>query len=221
MSTVIEPVSSRVDSRTFVLDQAARLFRERGYAETSLRDIATACGIKTASLYYHFASKEEIVAEVLNTGVATVYEEAQRSVDALGEDAAPADRIRAAIAAHLRALLEIDDYTGANIRIFGHVSPHVRAVTMPQRERYEEWWRELLSAAAAAGAFRPGTDVRLVRLLLLGAMNWSVEWHQPRRGSADSVAAIARGLADMALNGVLADSDPEGARPRRNPVRKG
>jgi len=197
------PATARPDSRRLVLDQAARLFREHGYAETSLRDIAAACGMKTASLYYHFPSKEDIVAEVLNTGIANVAEEVRRRLAALGPAAPPADRLRAAISGHLHALLELDDFTGANIRIFGHVPPRVRAATMPQRESYEQLWRDLLADVAAQGAIRPGTDLRLLRLLLLGAMNWTVEWHKPRRNQADSVAAIADGLADLALHGCL------------------
>jgi AcrR family transcriptional regulator len=198
-------------SRLMVLDHAARLFRERGYAETSLRDIAGACGMKTASLYYHFASKDEIVVAVLNTGVARVSAEARRRVDALGE-AGQAERLHAAICGHLHALLQPNSYTGANIRIFGHVPPHVRAATMELREQYEQWWRDLLADAEAKGMIRRGTDLRTVRLLLLGAMNWAVEWHTPRAGENENVSAIADSLTGMALHGVFADTAaPSGA----------
>jgi AcrR family transcriptional regulator len=220
MSVATQPASElpQSGSRRLILDHAARLFRERGYAETSLRDIATVCGMKTASLYYHFASKEEIVIEVLNTGVTTVSEEAKRRVDMLGPDAPPAARLHAAISAHLHALLELDNYTGANIRIFGHVSPGVRAATMDQRERYEQWWRDLLSDAATRGAIRPDTDVRHLRLLLLGAMNWTVEWHRPRPDEKDSVEAIARSLTSMALHGAFTDPPTQPLRRRRTKI---
>ena len=219
MSAALKPASdpSQTGSRRLILDHAARLFRQRGYAETSLRDIATVCGMKTASLYYHFASKEEIVTEVLNTGVATVSEEARRRVDRLGPEAPPAQRVQAAISAHLHALLEQDDYSGANIRIFGHVPPHVRVATMDQREHYEQWWRDLLADASARGAIRPGTDLRHLRLLLFGAMNWSVEWHKPRPGPNDSVEAIARSLTTLALHGVFIAAPK---RPRRTKTGK-
>jgi AcrR family transcriptional regulator len=216
-----EAALPRPDSRRLVLDQAARLFRERGFAETSLRDIAGACGMKTASLYYHFPSKEDIVAEVLNTGIANVAAEVQRRIAALGPDAPPADLLRAGISGHLHALLELDDFTGANIRIFGHVPPRVRAATMAQREQYEQMWRDLLADAAARGAIRPGTDLRLLRLLLLGAMNWTVEWHKPRRNEADSVEAIARSLVDLALHGVFEAAPAPSARPRGAVARRG
>ena len=220
MSAALKPAPdpSHNGSRHMILDHAARLFRQRGYAETSLRDIATVCGMKTASLYYHFASKEEIVIEVLNTGVATVSEEARRRVDRLDPDAAPAERVQAAICAHLHALLEQDDYTGANIRIFGHVPPHVRVATMQSREQYDQWWRDLLADAAAHGAIRPGTDLAHLRLLLLGAMNWSVEWHKPRADK--SVEAIASSLTALALHGVFVEGSEPQKRPRRTKTGK-
>lgn len=217
MSAALKPASesTQTGSRRLILDHAARLFRERGYAETSLRDIATVCGMKTASLYYHFASKEEIVIEVLNTGVTTVSEEARRRVDLLGPNAPPADRLHAAISAHLHALLELDNYTGANIRIFGHVPPHVRNATLDHREHYEQWWRELLADAATRGAIQPNTDLSHLRLLLLGAMNWTVEWHKQRPDETDSVETIARSLTTMALQGVFTDVPKPPKRRRR------
>ena len=195
-------------SRRTVLDGAARLFRLHGYAAVSMRDIAAACGIKAGSLYYHFQSKEQIVTEVLDTGVSTVFEGARRSVDALPPAAPLEQRLRAAIGAHLHALLELDDYTGANIRIFGHVPERVRDAALASRRQYEDWWRGLLARGEAEGAFAPGTDLRLVRLFLLGAMNWSLEWHKP--GLTD-VEDMADRLTAMALHGVAVP------KPRRKP----
>jgi AcrR family transcriptional regulator len=195
-----------VESRRLVLDHAARLFRLHGYAAVSIRDIASACGIKAGSLYYHFPSKEQIVAEVLDTGVGTVFDEARRSVEKLPPGAKFPQRLRAAIGAHLHALLDLDDYTGANIRIFGHVPPHIRMGALAKRRLYEDWWRELLAHGEADSAFAPGTDLRLLRLFLLGAMNWSLEWHQ--HGVADTSASDVDTMADrltaMVLHGVAA-----------------
>jgi len=193
------------ESRRLVLDHAAKLFRAHGYATVSMRDIAAACGIKAGSLYYHFPSKEQIVTEVLDTGVGTVFDEARRSVEALPPGASLARHLRAAIGAHLHALLELDDYTGANIRIFGHVPERVRTAALANRRVYEDWWRDLLARGEAEGAFAPGTDLRLVRLFLLGAMNWSLEWHRP--GSAD-VDDLADRLTALVLHGVAVAQPP-------------
>src|SRR5436305_42145 len=108
-------------SRRRILDCAARLFRKNGYGGTSLRDIAAASGMKAGSLYYHFASKDEILIDVLNIGVQRVYDAVRNAVAALPAAATFADIINTAIYGHLKALHEADDYTSANVRIFGQV----------------------------------------------------------------------------------------------------
>ncbi len=205
------------DLRRLALDHAARLFRTQGYAAVTMRDIATACGVKAGSLYYHFASKEQIVAEVLDTGVDLVFARVRRQTDALPAGAALPLRLRTAIAAHLHTLLGRNDYIGANIRIFNHVPDRVRTEALTLRQLYEAWWQELLDQGARDGAFLPGTDLRLVRLFLMGAMNWSLEWHHfddqgsGGQGSSDGqgfgrhdVDAVADRLAAMVLHGVSA-----------------
>src|ERR1700688_2225917 len=105
-------------SRQQILDVAAKLFRARGYTETSLRDIGQQAGMKAASLYYHFASREKLAAEVLLVGVQRLHRAVVMAVDALGEAAGARSRLEAAIAAHLETLLDESDYTSAPIRCF-------------------------------------------------------------------------------------------------------
>ena len=69
--------------REGILDAAASLFRQRGYGAVSLRSIAQAAGIKAGSIYYHFASKDEIVTEILNAGILAVHAEVVAAVDAV------------------------------------------------------------------------------------------------------------------------------------------
>ncbi len=206
--------------RRLALNHAARLFRTQGYAAVTMRDIATSCGVKAGSLYYHFASKEQIVVEVLNTGMDMVSARVRRHMGMLPAGAALPLRLRTAIAAHLHTLLGRDDYIAANIRIFGQVPDRVRTEALAHRRLYEDWWQGLLDQAAHDGAFLPGTDVRLVRLFLMGAMNWSLEWHyfsgqDSSPGDAagpdsreQDVDAIADRLAAMVLHGVSATPAP-------------
>ena len=92
-------------SRQRILDCAAKLFRANGYAATALGDIAAASGMRTASLYYHFASKEDLVREVLRISAARTFDAARAAVAALPDEACFEDRLAAAIAAHLDELL--------------------------------------------------------------------------------------------------------------------
>ncbi|HUN50820.1 MAG TPA: TetR/AcrR family transcriptional regulator [Candidatus Sulfotelmatobacter sp.] len=201
-----------VASRRHILDCAARLVRRQGYAATSLRDIAAASGMKAGSLYYHFASKEEIVTEMLNIGVQTVFGEVRRSVEALGDPPA-ASRVETAVRAHMRAIFEIDDYNGASIRIFGQVPPRVRDAALGERDAYEEYWHKLLEQDAAEGRLRPEVDRTLLRLFLFGAMNWALEWYDP--AGKYSVTDVARALSDIVLRGSAGAGAVASKPPRR------
>lgn len=210
------------DSRRHILDCAARLFREHGYAAASLRDIADAAGMRTASMYYHFGSKDDIIAEVLNIAVQTVFAEVRRGVEAL-KDASPILRIRAAVEAHLRAVFETNDYNGASIRIFAQIPPHIAEMTAEQREEYVGFWRALLKEAQSAGLLR-GVDLTLLRLFLFGAMNWAPQWYKP---GEYSLSDIAGELCDIFLFGagtataVGSNSGPERGATKASVVRAG
>lgn len=193
-------ISKAEDTRQRVLDVAARQFRDRGYAGVSLRDIADEAGLKAGSLYYHFRSKDEIVATVLDIGIALVHEAVEQAVAALPQGASPERLLTTAIRQHLQAFLAYSDYTSANVRIFGQLPPEVRRANLPARQRYEALWDAIIDRARAAGTVRNSVDTATFRLFLLGAMNASLEWFDPARGDVDR---LARRYADLALHGLL------------------
>ena len=178
----------------------ARLFGEQGYGSVSLRKIAEAAGIKAGSIYYHFGSKDETVAGVLDAGIQVVHESMRQAVSALPEGTDAEAILRAAIGAHLRALLDVSDYSSANVRIFGQVPQSVRDANLPMRRAYEAEWDRLLSRLQADGALKSDVDIRRLRLMLIGALNATLEWFDPHRGSAE---ALSRTYADVFLNGIL------------------
>lgn len=186
-------------SRQRILDCAARLFRHRGYGGTSLRDIAAASGMKAGSLYYHFASKDEIVIDVLNIGVARVTEAVQTAVAKLPADAPAGDLIDASIHEHLRALHEMGDYTSANVRIFGQVPEVVREAHTPTRRTYEEYWEKLLTKAKATGEISADAAPHLLLALLISSLNATLEWFDPARGPVDRVATAFSALVRQGI----------------------
>lgn len=185
--------------RDGILDVAARLFREQGYGPVSLRKIAEAAGIKAGSIYYHFGSKDEIVVAILDAGIRAVHEKMRQAVLEHPHHSAAAI-LRAAIRAHLRALLDVSDYSSANVRIFGQVPQSVRDANLPTRRAYEAEWDNLLTRLQKEGALRRNVDIRRLRLMLIGALNATLEWFDPKRGS---VEALASAYADVFLNGML------------------
>jgi TetR/AcrR family transcriptional regulator, cholesterol catabolism regulator len=188
------------DTKTRLLDTAARLFRQQGYAAVSLRGIAAAENMQGGSLYYHFKSKEEIITDVLNIGIEIVHQAVLGALADLPDSASQETRIRTAIQAHLRSLLEHSDYTSANVRIFGQVPSTVQKANLKVRRAYEDCWKDILESAHRAGALGPDTDLNITRLMLIGALNATLEWFDPKRGS---VTALAERIADNILDGIL------------------
>ena len=184
--------------RVQILDTAARLFREEGYSAVSLRGIAAACGMQAGSLYYHFTSKDEIVSEVLRRGVEHVFAAVRDAVEALPDDTPPPRLIGVATEAHLRVLLELQDYTSANIRIFGQVPRAVRDRHIALRDEYEAYWARLLRRAVPQASGR-ARHLAVARFFLIGAMNSALEWYRPE---GDSIQALAQTLTQILLFGL-------------------
>ena len=178
--------------RQRILDSAAALFLDRGYVGTSLRGIASEVGMKPASLYYHFDSKEALLAAILRRGIEVMviaFREALAASRALDGRS----RLAAHVRAHLAALFEYGPYTAAHVTAFRTAPPAVHAVIVPERDAYEAMWSELLRELKASGALAADVPIGLSRLTLFGAMNSSVEWFDLERGNLDDFAeAITR-----------------------------
>ena len=186
------------------MNTSARLFRQHGYAAVTLRSIAEAAGIKAASIYYHFPSKDVIVLEVLDAGILAVEKAVRNAVNAKTADSPLF--LRAAIHAHLQALLAHGDYTSANVRIFGQVPAPVRQSSLPVRHAYEQFWDEMLSELQRAGVICREVNIPTLRLMIIGALNATLEWFDPARGHIDD---LADQYTYIFLNGISFQKDEQ------------
>jgi len=176
-------VEADTATRERILLETARLFRHHGYAATTLREVADASGIKAGSIYYHFESKEQILGEVLDKGIQVVADAVRQRVDALPEGATARQRVAAAIEGHLWGLLHHGDFTSANIRIYGQIPTAAKNSHRKIRRSYADYWDRLLEEALKRGELRPDTSTAVIRLFVIGALNWTVEWYNPQKGS--------------------------------------
>jgi AcrR family transcriptional regulator len=187
-------------TRRRILDAAAKVFRARGFVGARLTDIATEAGLQAGSLYYHFDSREALVEEVMWAGQVRVEHFVRQRLADLGEDASPIDRIRTAMSAHLLAVLASTDATSASIKMIGQVPPDIRERLLAGQRAYGDLWRELLNSAAEAGLVRDGLDLSIVRMTIMGSLNWSVEWYHVERGNPEKIAAD---MATVMLDGLV------------------
>jgi AcrR family transcriptional regulator len=164
-------------TRTRILESAARSFREKGFEETTFGDVAHDLGLQRESLYYHFNSRDEIAAELLRDAWAST---ARRVRDAVSDG--PSDswsRLVSAVGAHLGSLLRsATDGTGL-VHFLARVPREVRAESLGHQRSYVRFWRDLLGDAVDTGRIRTDIRVESTALILINAMNWSVEWYRP------------------------------------------
>ncbi|WP_051111650.1 TetR/AcrR family transcriptional regulator [Sciscionella marina] len=214
--TTDEHSSKSARTRQRILDAAAHVLSRKGYAGTRLTDVADVAEIQAPAIYYYFPSREDLIEEVMWSGIASMGEHVQAQLDALPSDTDPLDRIDAAVEEHLRYQLEISDYTTAAIRNAGQIPDSIRVRYTAEANRYGDIWRKLFRDAKRSGQLRGDLDQRAARMLVMGALNWAAEWWNPRRGSLDHVIRTAKSLV---RGGLSVQPESEQASPPSRPGR--
>ncbi|KLL12459.1 TetR family transcriptional regulator [Protofrankia coriariae] len=203
MTTVrTHPGKKATATRQRILDAAAKIFRQNGYTGTRLTDIAAAAQMQAGSLYYHFASREDLVQEVLRVGQQRTNDFVIGKVSAAPPTTSSLDRLRIAVHAHLEAVLEIGDYTAATLRILGQVPEEIRAQALTLQREYGQWWRELFENAQREGELRQDLDISACRMLVLGAMNASPDWFHPDQPKGLTLSGLEEQFAALFLDGL-------------------
>ena len=187
------------DTRRRILNATAQMFRRKGYDKTTLKDIGAQAHIQAPAIYYYFSSKEQLLEEVLNIGIAGIHDAVRGAVDGMAASSTHRERVEAAIRAHLTSLLQHSDYTAANIINYNLAPRAIRERHRVRREQYADYWRAMLQAAQAAGEIGPGVDLTLLRLFLLSALFWTHEWY---RKDHDPIEDMAAKLSTMLFDGI-------------------
>jgi TetR/AcrR family transcriptional regulator, cholesterol catabolism regulator len=164
-----------INRRDVIIRAAGKLFRQRGYEGTSVRDIASAVGLHSRSLFFHFETKEEILVSLLEGGL-------RRAVTILEEHLAaansPREKLSAIMHGHLKAILQDErDAFYVVLRDWRTLSAPSRKKVIALRDEYERHIAKALDDLSAKGVVPK--NKRLYRLFLLGALNWTVQWYRP------------------------------------------
>ena len=181
--------------RDAILRAAARLFRERGFADTGMRDIAAAADLSAANLYHYFDGKHDLLFycqdRALDRMIAT-------TVTARRKSASAVDRLRIVCTAHLQTLLDEIEGATAHLQI-DSLPPPLRDEIVKKRDRYERALRRLIADGIAAGEL-VDSDPAIIARAMLGAMNWTVTWFRP--DGADTAAAVGEIISRFLVRGV-------------------
>jgi TetR/AcrR family transcriptional regulator, cholesterol catabolism regulator len=206
--------SERVpNARDTILEVAAELFSNKGFAESGLREIADTAGIRASTVYYYFPSKERIYEEIIRIAVDRTLAAVQEEFSSLPAGATPRMRVEAAIRGHLLALHANRPYTSTNAQSRMKLPEAVNEVIRPVRERYSDFWRDLLQEAWTTGWLKRELDPAMVRPLILGTLNRTVGWYDTGRAPIDRLV----GTTLTTFSGIWAE--PPVAHPPRNQKR--
>lgn len=188
------PLAKSAATRRRVIEAAARMLVEQGYAATRLSDIAAAAGLQTGSLYYHFDSKESLVEEVLRYGVQFTHTHVRVIVEQLPESATAGDRLAAAVGGFLEATLELGNMSPAHVRTFHQLPPEIQDSLRPIRRAFARFWEELIDAAIASGEIRDDIDPLVLRSFIISSLEQVAEWPGQARHSVRNLSEVMRTL---------------------------
>ena len=187
------PVASTRKRRSAeVIAAAAKVFAQRGYHGATTQDIADVLGMRQASLYYYFESKDAALEAVCAAGVEDYAERAQAILRGPGR---AADKVAKLVFQHLAPMKERLDFTlvflGERRFLPSPARKRIRAI----ERRYERIIERVIQQGVDAGEFRADLDARMATLALLGLGNSAAAWYGKEPGA--SLERITSNYVDL------------------------
>lgn len=158
--------------RQELMAAAAHLFNQRGYDATSMRDIAREAGMLAGSMYYHFSSKEDLIVATYEEGKRLISTAVLEAIDGV-ED--PWERLTQAAIAHMNTLFGGNNFSILLCADISRTAPTLRSRLIEIRDSYDKLFMDLIEDLPLA----EDMDKGLLRLNLLGSLNWSTSWYRP------------------------------------------
>jgi AcrR family transcriptional regulator len=195
-----ERLRRRAEARRLeILRAAARVFRERGFDATGMREIAAEADLSPGNLYHYFDGKHEILFFCQDRSL----ERMLAALQAARLSGRPvAEQLREVILAHVRCLLDEMEGSVAHLEVEA-LPQELRRSIIDKRDRYERGIRQLVAAGVRGGEFAR-CDAKLVTRAILGAINWTARWFRPE--GPESPSAVADSLADYLVRGLVVDT---------------
>lgn len=177
-----------------ILRAAASLFRKKGYERTSVRELAEAVGLQSGSLFHHFKTKDEILVEVMKQGLALA---SAFVISAIAPASTPQLKVKALFRAYLIAMLSEQhrDYMTVLLYDFRSLSPVLARKVNQFRSDLETRWQAVLDDAFPPD--KSGVGVRIKAQFIFGAMNWALQWYNPK--GTLSLDELAEQFASLSL----------------------
>jgi AcrR family transcriptional regulator len=183
----------------FILRTSARIFAEKGYHSTTMRDISRETNVSLAGLYYYCKSKEELLFLIQDNCFGRVHERLQ---ERLRETTEPVEKLRLVIENHLSFFAA----NMAEMKVLSHeadsLAGEMRAHVSGKKQQYTQLVRQILTEAQnAQGHSMPKIELTVATYALFGMMNWIYNWYDPR--GLLSVTELVENITRLFLSGFL------------------
>jgi AcrR family transcriptional regulator len=186
----------KVSRKTQIEQTATQLFQDKGYAATSMRDLANDLGIEAASIYSHIRSKEEILQKIC-------FRMAQEFFDSKHEiekrKMAPVEKLKAAIIGHVKVVTKNAAASAVFFTEYRHLSEPFLSQFLEMRNNYETWFREIISHGILQGQMK-AVDEKFTSLTILSSINFISNWYKPE--GKMSAETIGERLSELFIEGI-------------------
>ncbi len=185
------------NTRSDVVIAAGRLFAEKGYHGTSMRDLGRELGMLGSSLYAHVESKQDLLVEVVEEGARLFQESAEVAIEKKG----PAlDRLRALVYGHVGVVLSNAEVVRTYLNEARMLDGEHRSRVIAARDEYERAFRDTMVEGVGDGSFRPGMDPKIASIFVLSILNALERWFHPGGGLDEE--GLAEAIYEFVVTGI-------------------
>ncbi len=176
------------NTREDIVAAAGRMFADKGYHGTSMRDLGRELGLLGSSLYSHIDSKEDLLVEVVDEGARLFLNSSER---AIAFEGGAEKKLRALIAGHVDVVLDHLDVVRTYLNEARMLDESHRTRVVSARDEYESRFREVIQQGIDEGVFKSDVDPKIASIFILSVLNAIERWYRPS-GSLDRVQLVER-----------------------------
>jgi AcrR family transcriptional regulator len=176
--------------------EGAKLFAEKGYSETTTRELAAAMDVTNGTFYYYFPSKEALLLQICQNSLAEITDSVSKAVEGASSGV---DAVTKMIHAHVGTVTQSRHSHTTMLTELRALNGEHKVAIIAARDHYEALVRGILAAAKADGSLKTSIELEPLRLLLLNLLNWTIFWYRP--GMSLTGDQIADRMVKLFLNG--------------------
>jgi AcrR family transcriptional regulator len=208
MRSTLAAGTDKEDIKDAIVAAAAGLFARHGYRATTLEAVASAVGVKKASVYHYIASKEELLIAIYDR----IFDRIESAVGPVASlDFSPDERLRRMIHAHIEIVADERDLLTVVFNEEAELPEPLKRKITRRKRAYEQLFVGVLEEGKSIGVFRD-IDTRTAVFGLLGMCNWLHKWYRPEHGTPGEIASVFALLCEY---GLMTEPDrTQGAWPR-------